>query len=65
MEFEEHLTLSRSEVAGRLHDLADQIAEGKLAIGKVETDVAERVEYEVDFEVDHHKRELKIELEWR
>ena len=33
-DYEEHLMLGRAEIAARLHELADQIAQGSLSLGQ-------------------------------
>lgn len=65
MGFEEHLVLSRDEIANRLHQIADQIARGSLSVGGIRSTVPETARYQLDFDVDDGERELKIEIEWR
>ncbi len=65
MEFEEHLELTRAEIAERLRNLADQIAQGTVALGSARSDVPERAQYEIEIETSPRKSELKIGVEWR
>lgn len=62
--YEERLSLSREEIADRLHRIADQIARGTLTFGGAESAISDRAEYEIEFKADPRKRELEIEVKW-
>lgn len=61
----ERATLSRADVAARLHELAEQIAQGQLSFTQGAVFVAEQMSFELEFEKEHGNSELTIELEWR
>ena len=62
---EERARLSRADVAARLHELAEQIAQGQLRFKQGAAFVAELIEFELEYDREHGKSELTIELEWR
>ncbi len=68
-EFEWEKTLSRSEVAALLRELADGLddegeVELKLDSGKIELDVPDELELEIEYEAEEGGVELEIELSW-
>jgi len=65
MKHKEHLMLSRTEIAERLRQLAEQFESGNLHLGDVEGAVSDRADTELEYEVRDGKGELEIEIEWR
>jgi amphi-Trp domain-containing protein len=69
LELEEKTTLSREEVAMRLHAIADELASGNdFAVQRDRlrfvAPVPDRVELKLELEVDDDGSELEIELSW-
>jgi amphi-Trp domain-containing protein len=63
--FKERATYSRDDLAARLRELADQIASGRIVVGRGTVSIAEQIAYELEYEAEHGKSEVSIELEWR
>jgi amphi-Trp domain-containing protein len=63
--FKQRAMCSRDDLATRLRELADQIARGRLSFDRGTVPIAEQVAYELEFEAEHGKSELSIELEWQ
>ena len=68
-EIEQKETLSREEVAKRLHTLADMLArENEIQFErdgmKITAHVADEVQLKVELEIESDERELEIELKW-
>ncbi len=58
------MMLSAGEVATRLRDLAEAIEHGQPRIGQTSTPVSQTISFEQEYEQEHGRQELTIDLEW-
>jgi len=65
MKHKERQVMSRTDIAQRLRNLAEQFESGTLHVGDVEGVVPDRAEVELEYEVRDWKGELELEIEWR
>jgi len=63
--FKQRATIGRADLAARLHQLADQVAQGRLTFDQGPVSLPEQIEFQLEFEAKREKRELSLELEWR
>ena len=68
-EVEQKERLTREEVAGRLHTLADMLArhndiEFERGGMRFTVNVPDEIEVKIELEIESDKRELEIELTW-
>ena len=69
LELKEKTTLSREEVAARLHQIADELASGNGIVMesghmRFKSHVPDEVRLKVEFEVEDGETEFEIELTW-
>jgi amphi-Trp domain-containing protein len=69
MELKEKATLSREEVAARLHAIADELGSNNDVVFEREhmrlvAHIPDQVNLKVEFEIENDGTELEIELTW-
>lgn len=62
--FDEWFTATETEVAGLLEDLAAEVGDGTVSLGRTEVDVPDEVDVELEYERDGDEHELELELSW-